>query len=199
MIILARIIDPEKLEKIKRVTMELISESSYKDMTVAKIAKLADCSAGYLYRHFDSKEDLINHLVDEYFEHFNHQLRESFSPESPFSLLVDKYVSTIIEMAIEDPIPIKFLSSILCDRSFIETKLSPNAHIKMGEIIGEVIQNRKHTKEIRNDLEITDFILFFVEIPINYVCMRLLGAFNNNKLCLNEKTKLTEMIIRALS
>jgi len=196
---LARVTDPQKLEMIKRVTMEIMSESGYKDMTVSKIAKRSGVSAGYLYRHFDGKEDLISNLVDEYFDLFNRQLGHSFAEDSTFKEIVHLYVTTIIEMAKDDPIPIQFLASLMSDRSFHNARIKSNPDMKLAEVASKVISNRSKTGEIRKDLTLTDFTLFFIEMPLNFVYMRMKGTFDSDELLVEEADKLTDMITKALS
>ncbi len=196
---MARVTDPQKLEMIKRVTMEIMSESGYKDMTVSKIAKKSGVSAGYLYRHFEGKDDLISHLVDEYFELFNRQLGHSLSESSSFEEIVHLYTTTLIEMANEDPVPIKFLGSLMSDHSFHKSRLETDANAKIREMASRVISNRTKTGELRQDMDIVDFVLFFIEMPLNYVNMRLNKAFNSEDLNTKEADKITDMITKALS
>lgn len=196
---MARITDPNKLEKIKRVTMEMMAENGYKDMAVSKIAKKAEVSVGYLYRHFDGKIDLINTLSNEYFEMFNSQLNASISSDSSLKDVVHLYISTLIDLALDDPVPIMFLSSLVSDRSFHKEKANGDPIIKLEELAKRIIANRTKTGEMRKDLEVADFVLIFVELPLNYVYMRLVNALDSTKLQKSDVSKLTEIIINALS
>lgn len=196
---MARVTDPSKLEKIKRVTMEMMSENGYNDMTVSKIAKKSGVSAGYLYRHYEGKFDLINELCDEYFELFNKQLSDSISADSSLADVINLYVTRLIEMALDDYVPIMFLSSLVSDRSFHMEDRGKNPKVKLGELAKRIISNRVTTGEMRKDIEVVDFVILFVEVPLNYIYMRLSKAFDSSELKISDADKLTSIISKALS
>ncbi len=70
----------------------------------------------------------------------------------------------------------------MSDHSFHKSRLETDANAKIREMASRVISNRTKTGELRQDMDIVDFVLFFIEMPLNYVNMRLNKAFNSEDL-----------------
>jgi len=49
---------------------DMISEVGFHKMTTANLAKRADISEGTIYRHFESKEDILQHILDAFDEKY---------------------------------------------------------------------------------------------------------------------------------
>jgi len=49
---------------------DMISEVGFHKMTTASLAKQADISEGTIYRHFESKEDILQHILDTFDEKY---------------------------------------------------------------------------------------------------------------------------------
>jgi Transcriptional regulator len=45
---------------------DMISEVGFHKMTTANLARRADISEGTIYRHFESKEDILQHILDTF-------------------------------------------------------------------------------------------------------------------------------------
>ena len=75
---MARIADPKKMNNIKKAVMECIVDYGYSGVSIALICKKAGVSPGYLYRYYNSKEELVEELVD-----------------SEMSTIIDNFISDI--------------------------------------------------------------------------------------------------------
>ena len=53
---------------------ELISEVGFHKATTANLAKMANISEGTIYRHFESKEDILLHILDALEEQFSYYI-----------------------------------------------------------------------------------------------------------------------------
>ncbi|MDO9630726.1 MAG: TetR/AcrR family transcriptional regulator [Humidesulfovibrio sp.] len=49
---------------------DMISEVGFHKMTTSNLAKRADISEGTIYRHFESKEDILQHILDTFDEKY---------------------------------------------------------------------------------------------------------------------------------
>jgi AcrR family transcriptional regulator len=49
---------------------DMISEVGFHKMTTANLAKRADISEGTIYRHFESKDDILQHILDDFDEKY---------------------------------------------------------------------------------------------------------------------------------
>ncbi|HEY8040442.1 MAG TPA: TetR/AcrR family transcriptional regulator [Polyangiaceae bacterium] len=70
--------EPSKRAMILRAALELFAERGFHGTTVPAVAERAGVGAGTIYRHFDSKEALVNDLYRELKATFMRRLLEDF-------------------------------------------------------------------------------------------------------------------------
>lgn len=58
-------------EKILEASYELFASKGYDETTVSDIIKMAGSSRGGFYHHFDSKEEILGAITDEYIDEFS--------------------------------------------------------------------------------------------------------------------------------
>lgn len=63
-------------DRILEVAREMIAESGYHSTTTAQLAAKAGISEGTIYRHFESKEDILVTILDEVNERYSEFLSE---------------------------------------------------------------------------------------------------------------------------
>ena len=66
-------------EKIKEATINLLSEHTYDEISMRKIAKEANVALGQLTYYYRTKENLIVSVVKEVFEIFYDEFEENIS------------------------------------------------------------------------------------------------------------------------
>lgn len=59
---------------ILKTAKEMISEVGFHKATTANLAKKANISEGTIYRHFESKEDILLHILNELEENFSYYI-----------------------------------------------------------------------------------------------------------------------------
>lgn len=59
---------------ILAIAKEMISEVGFHKATTANLAKTANISEGTIYRHFESKEDILLHILDGLEEQFSYYI-----------------------------------------------------------------------------------------------------------------------------
>ena len=57
-------------EAIQLAFKELLKEKPFQKITVTEIAERAGFARHTFYNHYETKEDILNHLVDEFFDRF---------------------------------------------------------------------------------------------------------------------------------
>tara|TARA_R110000868_G_C10969416_1_gene769543 strand:- start:5283 stop:5870 length:588 start_codon:yes stop_codon:yes gene_type:complete len=153
---MARKIDVNKINRIKKATMQTIAENGIESTTIAMIAKNANVSGGYLYRIYKGKQDLINelyfdkanslYLEFEFLLGFNHKSIEPF---------INSFIRNRIIYFLNEPIASKFYYQLLHNKNFIlpeeikEKSLNlmmklKNTGIQSGEISQSISLSQLH-------------------------------------------------------
>jgi AcrR family transcriptional regulator len=73
-------------EELIAAAYEVFSEKGYTAAGIADIAQKLDIGHGTFYRYFESKRDILDHVVDYGFEHFVDTIQQDDAPEAPQTL-----------------------------------------------------------------------------------------------------------------
>lgn len=165
---MARQINYEKLKSIKKSTMELVSQNGNQKTTISMVAKHAGVSAGYLYTHFDSKEALIDELIhDTYLDVLGKLVKIGESGKDIESMISD-FLMSLMNLATEDPVKAKFLTSLAHDERFIKEFVMEDPH-GVFKIAENVLVIGKKENVFRQDLSAEELLLVFLNLPISSI------------------------------
>lgn len=81
----------DKQEQILNCGLELFAKNGYNATSTSQIAKLAEVSEGLIFRHFKSKEGLLNAIIQEGQQKVD-QLYESVVNETEPKLVIKKFL-----------------------------------------------------------------------------------------------------------
>lgn len=73
----------EKKLKIVETTIGVVAGNGFENLTTAKIAKIAGVGEGTIYRHFQSKDDLIDIAAEYAGQAISRTIRENYQPSAP--------------------------------------------------------------------------------------------------------------------
>ncbi|MGB0429902.1 MAG: TetR/AcrR family transcriptional regulator [Bacteroidia bacterium] len=73
----------ESREKILNAALKLFAEESYHATSISKIAKEASVSKGLMYNYFQSKEDLLNAILEDAMKQGDQLAAEMMKAETP--------------------------------------------------------------------------------------------------------------------
>ncbi|MEI3419803.1 MAG: helix-turn-helix domain-containing protein [Butyricimonas faecihominis] len=79
-------------EKIISVAQKLFTETSFYRTTMKDIARTAKVSRRTLYTHFNSKEDIFNHIVDQKIELIEQKLEQAVRTALPADKRLKLYI-----------------------------------------------------------------------------------------------------------
>ncbi len=194
---MARITDPEKLNRIKECTMDLLVRNGYSGITIAAIANEAKVSTGYLYRHFAGKDELISSLVIEHFEILPRTVIRLLDENTDITTIIRYFFGALFEMANTAPTKTRFISVLYRDPHFREEARSKSI-LKIPAIAERILRIGQQTNEINAQISVPEVMLFLLNLPIDYMFQRLEDGIDMKPFTEEEITRLAGMCMRAL-
>lgn len=117
--IMARITDLKRIERLKQSTMKLVVEKGFGGASAILIAKDAGVAAGYFYRHYKGKKEMVNSLLQDVYQEMFTKFQELSLKGLTFSAITENMIRNFIELANANPVKIKFLYVLTHDYSFV--------------------------------------------------------------------------------
>ena len=116
-----------KIENIRKALIELtVKNGGYEGISIRKIAKKANVSVGYMYRHYNGKEELIGDIIDSRFYEFKKQVELIIDSSETFDEILSTYIDKIFQMLQEDETELRFLMIIVSDINFFKKSKDEN-------------------------------------------------------------------------
>ncbi len=191
---MARITDPKKLERIKRATMELVAKCGYNGVSISNIAKEAGVSNGYLYRHYNGKDDLIEELVESNSKLFKNLFIKMLDKVKTVEEIFYSFVTVLFKVAMDDPVLAKFFHTLVFDQNY-EIKKRRDNDKEINELVRVVLNQGLENKEFSSKTTEADIKLIILTIPFSYISINL----NDKEKFSEEKAKrIAEMCLNAL-
>ena len=159
-------IDTSKIERIRDAAVEIISEQGITNCSVAAIAAKAGVSVGYLYRHYSSKEEFINDMLELYFNVINEKISSLIAERNGVEQIVKGIILHILKTAEEKEALIKFLIMLLNDFS---VTIRPSLTARVDALAEELMHMIRETPDIRQDLLPEDLFHVMISLPMQYL------------------------------
>ncbi|MDR3601962.1 MAG: TetR/AcrR family transcriptional regulator [Desulfosporosinus sp.] len=193
---MSRIAEPEKMENIKRATMEALIEHGYGGMAIESISKKAGVSPGYLYRYYKSKEELVQVLVDSTMDEIIDSFISDVDSSSSLYEAGYKTIHKLFMKANQEPLLAKFSAAVVMDIK-IPSKDKADNFKSVLELAERCIQLGIKTGEINARITALEVLVVSFTIPFRYLSVSL--AMNNYKqFTLEEVKRVAKMCINAL-
>lgn len=106
-------------ERILRAAIEVIAERGFKGASTSEIARRAEVAEGTIFRHFKTKQLLLNHILEPFLEHV----------VAPIAL--DEFQRLV---AAEHPSFVEFLRAVFRDRLALVRRELPILRILLQEL-----------------------------------------------------------------
>ena len=116
---MARVTDLKRIERLKQSTMKLVVEKGFGGASAILIAKDAGVAAGYFYRLYKGKKEMVNSLLQDVYQEMFTKFQELSLQGLTFSVITENMIRNFIELANANPVKIKFLYVLTHDYSFV--------------------------------------------------------------------------------
>ncbi len=180
---MARITDPAKLENIKKATISMIVEKGYGGASISAIAAKAGVADGYLYRHYQSKTELVRDLFNESMALFFNYLQEELEHYTSFADFVTHYHLGLVDIINKNIDSAKFFIQLINDFTF---EIDEDTKQLVLDLCHRILEKGKRNNEIAASCSLIDIYTIFIIIPLQIFSLYLKGFFG--KVALDEKS-----------
>ncbi len=187
----------ERQKQIINVSMQLIADKGIQSLTIKNISKNVGISEPAIYRHFDSKTEILLSILEMFIENnkkiFTDKIAENESIEKVINILFDNFIKTFSEY----PTLISIVFSEEIFRNDVVFKEKTKAIIENNyNIITGIIKNLQQKGQISKDFDpksLTTVILGSLRL-----CIKRWQMFNYDFDLKTEGNKLKNTIVQLL-
>ena len=192
---MARITDINRIKRLKDSTMKLVVEKGFGGASASMIALDAKVASGYFYMHYKGKYEMVNALLQDVFQEAVHKIEEFIESEHSFSHIVNQIVDYIFNMAIEDPVKIKFLHVLSNDYNFV---FDDEVRNKLLGFLNRLKVLGKNTNSLDPNINEGDLYQLLIVNTIQYINFRFIFFESNGELTNEEKEHILYIIHKVL-
>uniref|UniRef100_UPI0039A4B536 TetR/AcrR family transcriptional regulator n=1 Tax=Ornithobacterium rhinotracheale TaxID=28251 RepID=UPI0039A4B536 len=193
---MARITDTSKMDKIREAIIDTVVVEGIRNASVAKIAKQAQVSMGYLYRFHSSKQELIDFIFKGLFQNLSQRLLTLLQEEKKLNTALHKFIAELFTQANEHPNRLLFLIKLTTDYSF---HLAEQERETLIEICNKTLSLGLQTKEIREDMTPEMLYTIIIGTAFFFINLRERAIFNKSAFTQEDVQLLTDIYTQALA
>jgi len=179
-----RIIDEEKIKRVQIETKKLIVERGFHGASISEIAKRAQVSDGYLYRHYKNKVDLVTTIFETQLKEFHDFAFHLLDTSDTVRDITEGVISFLFDLYEKDPTAISFANSLVYDFEFQYPESRARA---IDKIIQEVLLLGRSTKEFSSRIRAIDILTTIFTIPVKFIDYHSKGHYQSSE----EQVKVT--------
>ncbi len=193
---MAKPIDTTKMERVYEAAMELIVENGYGGASISSIAKKAEVSEGYLYRHYSGKKELVDYLLNSRIKEVGENILGYLEAHDNSELIMDKLLQGICDMGTDNPFQIKFLYVLMNSYNF---RISDEINDFMRDICLRIMEKGKNDGFVYKDIRTDHFFTMMIIYPIQYINLRLKNFFRNDGFTQEDRESLISFCMKAVT
>ena len=192
---MARLIDESKLARIHAATLALVVENGYGGASISAIAKKAGVAEGYLYRFYNSKQELVISLLYTKINHLIIRLKEFLTLYPEIKDVIKLLINEIFILAETVQDEIRFIHVLMHDYNF---QISESQREEIKLLCEQVIETGVKNGELNPNLSPEEVYTMGIIYPIEFINLRIKGFFGSNSWSVDEKKKVIDFCLNSL-
>ncbi len=137
-------------KKLERCALSLFVKKGVSATTIKDIANKAQVAEGTLYRHYESKEELAQHLFTSAYEEVALKLKQLAYEQPTITKQIDVMVHYFCNKYDEDPVLFNYLLLVQHTQLKISHEKDINAHEYLVALFNEAIKKKEIPKKDAN-------------------------------------------------
>ncbi len=187
--------DLDKLESVQCAAIKVIVEKGYYGATISQIAKEANVSDGYLYRHYAHKAELVQALFVENMNKYHELVFNSINESENISEVLFSSFKFLVDTINEAPEVIAFIFIMDHDHSFDFPDIVRRNFEKIVQMLwAKGIQ----TGEINNKRTVEEVLAITYGLPVKMLEMRRKNIISDEPLNKQDINNIVEICLNAL-
>lgn len=192
---MAKVINEEKINRIKEAAIELIVENGYGGASISAIATKADVATGYLYRFYAGKYELVTDLLNTLLKEIAEEIEAMLVKEATVELVSQRLIDYFFDQAYERPFHIRFIYILVAEYKFTMGEMERELILSLCR---RMLQQGVASGEINKHYKEEEIFLMLVIYPIEYINLRFKQFISSNPLSNDDKKRIHRLCINAL-
>ena len=163
------------MDQIHEVALELFAMQGFYNTSISQIARKAGVSKGLIYNYFDSKDDLLRHIIEHAFEAGEQILSRHKVPESAMGVSeLYATIDEVFDMVKANPNYWKLLMSLSMQKDIVEKfrdeidqKAKSNIH-QVTEILKELNISNPELEALHMGAVLDGILLHYIHLGDQY-------------------------------
>lgn len=157
----------ETRQRILDAAVELFQNQGFNQTSVDEIASRADISRATCFNYFPNKESILREIAIQELEHLQ-QLAFDNRPEPPVAR-----IRLVMRRLVADTLPYLRIARYIILGAMLYPADENAFNIRLGNILGTLVQEAQHRGEIRSDLSPTEVAHAITGIYLAFVFERI--------------------------
>ncbi len=187
--------DTNKIERVKEEALKLIVSKGYHGASIAEIAKAANVSDGYLYRHYVNKADLVKDIYRSKLKDFHDFIYELLDADLPFGELLKRLIAHLFVIAKREPETVQFIFMMIHDHDFDYPR---SRLLALRDICTKLLERGKRDNTIGEKLTAEDVLIVVFSLPLKLIDARRKGVFTTREATSTDLDNITGICLNAL-
>jgi AcrR family transcriptional regulator len=192
---MARLVDESKLARIHAATIELVVEKGYGGASISAIANKAGVAEGYLYRFYNSKQELVTSLLYSKINYLVVKLKEFLIQDIEIKTVIELLIGEIFILAETVQNEIRFIHVLMHDYNF---QVSEQQRGEIKILCEKVIESGVNRGELNPALTSEEVYSMVIIYPVEFINLRIKGFFGDNGWKDDDKKKVVNFCINSL-
>ncbi len=173
-----RVADRAKIERVKFEAKKLIVEKGFHGASISEIAKRAEVSDGYLYRHHKNKAELVTAILETQLKEFHDHIFELLDTKSTAKEVTHGIITYLFQHFENDPYAIGFVHALIYQHDFEYPESRSKAIDKFSK---DILDLGQKTGEFSSHIRSIDIQTTILNIPVKFIEYSNKGYFTERK------------------